>query len=81
MLQEAIIKTIRQYLGESERMSVGPESWMWEGFWEGRGGRGGVGGEVLRQPDRPLNAGRQEGDSGRARGVDGGPGLREGRHY
>ena len=30
---------------------------------------------MLRQPDRPLHAGRQEGDTGRARGVYRGPGL------
>ena len=57
-------------------MSVGPEPRVGEGLGEGRGGGGGVRGEVLRQPDRPLHAGREEGDSSRARRVYGGPGLR-----
>ena len=36
---------------------------------------------MLRQPDRPLHAGREEGDSSRARGVYSGPGLRYERDH
>ena len=62
-------------VGWSDHLADGGGGWggrggVWESWreWlrEGRGGGRGVGGEGLRQLDRALYAGRQEGDPGRA---------------